>query len=457
MSKKREFIRQSKKTAFDRGHRKTIRFNMSKYDAAFNKGVLRYADMEQAKERASYLKGKAVLNLGDYLLEFEQKITARGGEVLWARTAEEAVLYVTGIFKERDVRMVVKSKSMTTEEIGLNEYIEQSGIEVVETDLGEYIVQVAGEKPYHIVTPAMHKSKEDVARLFHEKFNTPKKSTPEDLTEFVRQKLREKFTTAGVGITGANFIVADVGGIALTENEGNGMMTFGFPKIHIVIAGIEKVVPSMNDLALMWPLLATHGTGQQISVYNSLVTGPQQREEQDGPERMVVILLDNGRTELLKQQKQFQALKCIRCGACLNFCPIYKNVGGYTYDAVYSGPVGSVITPFYKGMSAYNHLSFACSVCGECTEICPVKIPLHDLLLQNRSDAVESGHNTLGWRMGLKGLKYVLKKRKRLDATGGGGKNLILRFTGNAFGGKKPPVMAKESFSKQWKKRTTKK
>jgi L-lactate dehydrogenase complex protein LldF len=449
---KKQFIKDSENIAFDKRHRATIKFNISKYDAAVDRGRKRYSKLDLAKDRASFIKSEAINNLPQYLLEFEKNSQANGAEVIWAEDANEAIQSVQQILKENKARLLVKSKSMTTEEIELNEHVEALGVESLETDLGEYIVQIAGEKPYHIVTPAMHKSKEDISDLFHKKFDTPENSTPQYLTNFVRGLLREKFTQADVGVTGANFLIADKGAIALTENEGNAMMTFSFPKIHIVIAGIEKVVPTMKDLGLMWPLLAAHGTGQQITVYNSIVSGPKRTTEEDGPEKMYVILLDNKRSELYGKDDQFEALKCIRCGACLNACPIYKNVGGYTYDATYSGPIGSIITPFFKGFSEYNHLSSACSVCGKCTEVCPVRIPLHNMLLYNRRDAVRNGDTPMVWNMGMKAFEFAFMKRKRLDLLGGGIKNQLGKLKQDALGDKKSlPTFAKESFSKQWK------
>jgi L-lactate dehydrogenase complex protein LldF len=445
------FLKKSEEIAFDLKHRATIKFNMSKYDAAVDRGMKRYSNLELAKSCASYIKSQAINNLHDYLLQFENKITANGASVIWAEDTDEAIVAVKKILIENNAKTVVKSKSMTTEEIELNHHLEEIGVESLETDLGEYIVQLAGEKPYHIVTPCMHKSRQDISKLFAEKFNTPEGSEPEYLTGWVRQKLRSKFTTADAGITGANFLVADVGGIALTENEGNALMTVSFPKIHIVIVGIEKIVPRMQDLGLMWPILAVHGTGQQISVYNSLITGPKKSGETDGPEKMFVILLDNKRSELYNNKDQYLALKCIRCGACLNACPIYKNIGGYTYDATYSGPIGSVITPFFKGLKEYNHLSSACTVCGKCTEVCPVKIPLHHMLLINRRDAVRAGNGGFLWNNGMKAYEFAFSKRSRLDLVGGKTKNTFTLIGNSALGEKKQiPRLADQSFSKQW-------
>ena len=452
MSKQKDiFIQKSEEISFDLKHRAVIKFNMSKYDAAVDRGMKRYSDLDLAKTRASHVKSQAINHLYDYLLQFEKNITSNGASVIWAENTSEAIESIKKILIENQSKTVVKSKSMTTEEIDLNDHLEEIGVESLETDLGEYIVQLAGEKPYHIVTPCMHKSRQDIAELFTEKFDTPEGSSPEYLTAWVRKKLRAKFTTADVGITGANFLVADVGGIALTENEGNALMSVSFPKIHIVIAGIEKIVPKMQDLGLMWPILAAHGTGQQISVYNTLITGPKRSDETDGPEKMFVILLDNKRSELYGNDEQYPVLKCIRCGACLNACPVYRNIGGYTYDATYSGPIGSVITPFFKGLKEYNHLSSACSVCGKCTEVCPVKIPLHHMLLINRRDAVRAGAGGFLWNQGMKGFEFAFSKRKRLDLLGGKTKNTFALLSANALGEKKQiPKLADQSFSNQW-------
>ena len=440
------------KIAFDKKHRKTINFNISRYNDSVSKGKLRYKNLELAKQRASYTKDKVVANLANYLEEFEKNAKKNNISLIWARNSKEAVVEIIKVLEENNAHLLVKSKSMISEEIELNENLEKSGFEPVETDLGEFIVQVAGEKPYHILTPAMHKSKEDVAELFNKKFDTTPNSTPQELTLFVRKILREKFTSAQVGVTGANFLIADIGGVALTENEGNGFMSVAFPKIHIVITGIEKILPSINDLPLFLPLLSALGTGQQVTVYNSLLTGPKKADEKNGPDKMFVVLLDNHRTEIAKEKDHFKALKCIRCGACLNACPIYKNVGGYTYGSTYTGPIGSVITPFFNGFGDYNHLSYACTVCGACTEVCPVKIPLHDLLLLNRKKSVEQNLGTFNWNTGMKAYSWAFKKRKNIDIVNGTFKNTMLKANKNVLGNKKEfPEFAKKSFSKTWK------
>ncbi len=449
------FLKKAEKTAFDKEHRKKIKFNISKYDNAVAKGQKIYKNLELARQRAGYTKYKVINGLEKYLIEFEDNFTNNGGKVIWAQDAAEAIQAILNIAVKQKVKKVVKSKSMTTEEIELNTALEKKGIESLETDLGEFIVQQAGQRPYHIVTPAMHMSKYDIAGLYHEKFNTDEKMTPEELTLYTRQLLRKKFTEADMGVTGANFLIADTGAIALTENEGNGMLSMSYPKVHIAIAGIEKIIPSLEDLDLFWPLLATHGTGQHMTVYNSIISGPRKSNEKDGPDEMYVILLDNGRSKLLKKERQRRALSCIRCGACLNACPVYKNIGGHTYNTTYSGPIGSIITPYMKDFKEFKHLSFACTICGACTEVCPVKIPLHELLLLTRDDSVRRGFYTFFDKATVKGSSMVLKSRKMLDMTGGNFKNKIVGLAAKkAWGPRRElPKFAEKSFSQQWKEK----
>ncbi len=447
-----KFLKQSKLKAFDLEHRKKINFNIGRYNEAFTKGLKQYDNLELAKSRAANIKRKVVNNLEQYLTEFEQNFINNGGKVIWAVDAEEARNEALKILVKHGAKKVVKMKSMTSEEIEFNPFLEKNGIEAIETDLGEYIVQLAGEKPYHIVTPAMHKSKEDIAILFNEKMGWDEKLNPEEITKKVRKKLRDKFYTADAGITGANFIIADTGSIALTENEGNGVLSMSMPPLHIAIAGIEKVIPSINDLDVFWPLLSSHGTGQKMTVYNSIISGPKRDNEIDGPLESYVILVDNKRTELLEQEEQRVALACIRCGACLNACPVYKNIGGHTYETTYTGPIGSVISPWLLGMKDYKHLSFASTLCGACTEVCPVNIPLNDLLLLNRRDSVNRKLTSRGERILVKGSSQFLLKRKWFDFFGSQVKNFfILIFIKKLWGNqRKFPAMPKKSFHDEW-------
>ena len=456
MSHAKKFTHDADAIAFDVKHRNTIKFNISRYDVAVAKGMARYNDVDEAKNRASAIKREVLANWDKYLIEFETVIKSRGVEVLWARDAAEATKFIEQLLVENDARLLVKSKSMTTEEIELNETAERIGCESVETDLGEFIVQVAGERPYHIVTPAMHKSKGDIAKLFNEKFGTAIDSTPEEMTEYVRQLLRKKYTAAQVGVTGANFLIADIGAVSVTENEGNALMSTAFPKLHIVIAGIEKIIPKLEQLGLFYPLLAAHGTGQQITAYNTIFTGPRTSGEVDGPEKMVVILLDNGRTNVYEDDEAYESLACIRCGACLNGCPVYKTVGGYTYDTTYSGPIGSVLTPFLRGFKDFSHLSFASTLCGKCVEVCPVKIPLTDILLSNRRKAVEQNLRPVAEKLLMKGFKLISSNRIGFDIVPGSLKSAgTYPFNYMLWGPNRTmPRFAKKSFSQQYKDNT---
>lgn len=449
-----DFIAKSTIKAADKEHRRKINFNIGKYNAVVPQGKQQFTDVHLVRERAKNIKWKAIETLDKQLENFEAAISKRGAKVIWAEDAHQALDAIKKICDEKNCKMLVKSKSMVTEEIHLNGFLEKNGIESVETDLGEYIQQLDGEPPYHIVTPAMHKSKEDVAKLFAEKLGTDPKATPEQLTLTARKVLREKYVQADVGVTGANFIVADIGGIAVTENEGNARLSCSFPKTHIVVAGIEKVIPSITDLALFWPLLSTFGTGQKITVYNTIVTGPRQVNETDGPEDMYVILLDNGRTNILANEKQRESLYCIRCGACLNACPVYKNIGGHTYAATYSGPIGSVITPQLKEMGEWKHLSYASSLCGNCTEVCAVKINLHELLLENRHEAVNEGHSSFGEKMVWKMWRQGMLRRRWMNMASGNIKNWVVNSLVKGWKQHRGEMeFPKKSFNELWREK----
>jgi L-lactate dehydrogenase complex protein LldF len=457
MELQKKFLKDAEKVAFDLEHRKKINYNISRYEASLPRGKSQFDDLELAKRRAANVKHKVINDLDRFLIEFESNFEKNGGKVIWAPTWKEATKEILAIMKRVKAKSVVKSKSMISEELELNEALAKKKIEAVETDLGEFIVQLAGEKPYHILTPAMHKSKEDVAALYNKKFGLPANSTPHEIAGYTRNLLREKFLNAEVGITGANFLLADVGGVCLTENEGNGMMSFSFPKVHIVLAGIEKLLPSINDLQLFWPLLATHGTGQKVTVYNSILFGPRKEGEPDGPEEMYVVLLDNRRTEVMKHERARRALSCIRCGACLNACPVYKNIGGYTYNSPYTGPIGSVITPYLDDFRDFKHLSYASSLCGSCSDVCPVKIPLHELLLVNRQESVNMGLATGGEKFIMRNLRRVLLKRNLMNM-GGGMKNILFRnFFSSAWGPRRElPKLQSKTFNKLWKEQQEK-
>jgi len=448
------FIAKSTIRAADLDHRRKVNFNISKYNMAVPLGKQQFTDVHLARERAKNIKWRAIEMLDQYLEEFEANLMKRGGKVIWAEDAKQALEAILTICREKSCKTIVKSKSMVTEEIHLNDFLQKNGIESIETDLGEYIQQLDEEPPYHIVTPAMHKSKEDIARLFNEKLNSKPGLSADQLTLVARETLRDKYVQAEIGITGANFIIADIGGVAVTENEGNARLSSAFPKTHIVITGIEKVIPSVTDLGLFWPLLATFGTGQQITSYNSIISGPRQEGEPDGPEEMYVILLDNGRTNILANEKARESLYCIRCGACLNACPVYKNIGGHAYETTYSGPIGAVITPHLKKMDEWKHLSYASSLCGNCTEVCAVKINLHELLLENRAEAVEAGASTWSERVAWKVWKKASLSRGMMNMGSGKLKNWMVNKIFTAWTSTRGDLnFSRKTFNQLWREK----
>ncbi len=451
------FLAKSEIKAHDLEHKRKLSFNIQKYNDSVLKGKQQFSRLELARQKAKNVKWKTIERLDKYLEQFEKNFTANGGKLIWAENAEEAQQAILQICREKNARQVVKAKSMVTEEIHLNDFLKNNGIESVETDLGEYIQQLDGEPPYHIVTPAMHKSKEDVAKVFHEKLGTDANLTPPEITKIARRNLREKYITAEIGVTGGNFLLADVGGVCVTENEGNARLTASFPPTQIAIVGIEKLLPSINDLQLFWPLLATYGTGQNLTVYNTVFCGPRKENETDGPEEMYVILLDNGRTNLLRKEVR-ESMYCIRCGSCLNACPVYKNIGGHAYGATYSGPIGSVITPHLNGMEEYKHMSYASSLCGNCTEVCPLKINIHEMLLENRTIATAARLNgnveNISWSL----WQRAMLSRRIMNMAGPGIKsNLVNKlFKNNWVQHRGQLHFADRSFNKMWKERNRK-
>src|SRR6266545_4079744 len=343
-------------------------------------------DYQELRTQANAIKKHSIEHLDHYLEEFERNLVAKGGKVVYCKDATEVSDFVLALAKERGSRLIVKSKSMTTEEVDLNERLEHHGLESVETDLGEYILQLAHEKPYHIVAPALHKTRYDVAEIFTRRLNVPHEVVIEKQTAIARSVLRQKFLEADIGVSGANFLVADSGAVVIIENEGNARLTTSAPCIHIAVAGIEKVIPRAQDLAVFLKLLARSATGQLLSVYTSFLSGPRRAGEIDGPDEFYVVLLDNGRTKLLPDRNKRQSLYCIRCGACLNTCPVYRKIGGHSFPWVYSGPIGAIITPQFMGVGHEPALPFASSLCGACAEVCPVKIDIPKILLELRSE-----------------------------------------------------------------------
>ena len=406
-----EFTESARRYTADLDHRHWIQKALSGYYVKRDENKNRFQSWSGARDAASEIKWEAINHLDRYLEEFVSKIEARGVKVFWAENGQEARDYIVKVARQNNVRSIIKSKTMTGEEIHLNETLEKEGFELVESDLGEYIVQLRHEPPYHLVFPAMHLKRGQISDLFHEKLGAAPTNNPEELTMTARRVMRQKFCAADMGITGANFAIAETGMISITENEGNARLTAALPKVHVAIVGIEKVLPKFADLALFLPMLGTAGAGQLLTGYNTLYGAPRLPGESDGPQEFHVVLLDNRRTQLLADAEQRDALHCIRCGACLNVCPIFKNVGGHSYGTTYQGPIGSVITPHLRGLQDWKHLSQASSLCGACTEACPVKINLHHHLLHNRRNAAKS-NPTLIERIMYRGFAFTMLRPK---------------------------------------------
>jgi len=377
--------------------------------------IASFPEFEATREQGSRIKGETLDRLDEHLARFIEEAESRGAAVHVAREEAEAGEIAARIAREEGISLAVKSKSMAAEEVDLTGALEGSGVDVVESDLGEFIIQLAGEAPSHLIAPAVHKTREEVSRLFQEKLGEPYIEQIPELVAIARRRLREKFLTAGMGITGANFLCADSGSVVLVTNEGNGRMGTILPRVHLVVAGIEKVIPRMADLPVFLRLLPRSATGQVLSTYVSVLTGVRRPEDPEGPERMHILLLDNGRTGIL-QGKYREILKCIRCGACLNICPVYQSVGGHAYGWVYSGPMGSVLTPLLAGMAEGAPLPNASTLCGACAEVCPVKIPLPKMLLELRGDERNQGLKTPAEVLGMKAYAVVMSRSGILEA-----------------------------------------
>ncbi|MBY0189224.1 iron-sulfur cluster-binding protein [Bacillus aerophilus] len=343
---------------------------------------------EKWRELGEEIRQHTLTHLDDYLYQLSESVSARGGHVFFAKTKEEASAYIQDVAQKKAAKKVVKSKSMVTEEIEMNQALEEIGCEVVESDLGEYILQVDDhEPPSHIVAPALHMTKEQIREVFHERLGYEMSDTPEEMTSFVRAILREKFLEADIGVTGCNFAVANTGSICLVTNEGNADLVTAIPKTHIAVMGMERLVPTMEELDVLVGLLCRSAVGQKLTSYISVV-GPKGEGEVDGPEEFHLVIVDNGRSNILGTAFQ-PVLQCIRCAACINVCPVYRHVGGHSYGSIYPGPIGAVLSPLLGGYDDYKELPFASSLCAACTDACPVKIPLHELLIKHRQVIVE--------------------------------------------------------------------
>jgi L-lactate dehydrogenase complex protein LldF len=387
----------------DQLHMAVVRTTQS-FVASRQRAVDAFPDFDKLRERAAAIKDHVLAHLDHYLEQLETRVTERGGRVHWARDGAEARQVVAEICRNAGAERVTKSKSMVTEEIALNETLERAGLEVTETDLGEYIIQLAGEHPSHIIAPAIHRDRRQVETLFrarHSDLGDQPLDSVGALVDEARRVLRQQFLAADIGITGANFLIAETGSAVVVTNEGNADLTANLPRVHIVIASIEKVLPSLEDASILLRILARSATGQETSVYTTFFTGPRRDGDPDGPDELHLVLLDNGRSDVIGSELQ-PMLRCIRCAACLNHCPVYNAIGGHAYGWVYPGPMGSVLTPLLIGLDQAHHLPNVSSLCGACSEVCPVKIPLPELLRKHRERQHEEKITPVRWRLGLR-------------------------------------------------------
>ncbi|EQA01177.1 LutB/LldF family L-lactate oxidation iron-sulfur protein [Glaesserella parasuis] len=361
---------------------------------------------EEWRDAAKQIRNHVLANLDAYLYQLSEKVQQNGGKVFFAETAEEATAYIRQIALEKNAKKIVKSKSMVTEEIGLNNVLENEGIKVVETDLGEYLLQIVGDKPSHIVVPAIHKDRYKIRQELHEQLGYNGSETPEEMTAFVRQVIRKDFLEADIGISGCNFAVAETGSVCLVTNEGNLRLATTVPKTHIAVMGMERLAPTFQEVDVLITMLARSAVGAKLTAYNTWLTGPRLEGETDGPEEFHLVIVDNGRSKILESEFK-EVLRCIRCGACLNTCPAYRQIGGHGYGSIYPGPIGSVISPLLGGYEEFKELPYACSLCTACNSVCPVKIPLAQLILKHREHIAQNGMTPAAERLSIFGFNFA--------------------------------------------------
>ena len=451
MSEPNTIFQQGCETAFDEEHWQKINYSTGCFETNFAKGKVNYRNLDLEKQRAYTLRNKSLLGLEKLLVDFETHFTENGGKVLWARNADDALTMIFDLIRKEKANSIMRSNSTVLDEIELNGFLERKNIHVVETKVGRFILHEGEQKPYHPLMPSIHLSKEENNAILTGAFKLKADSTVRQMVNFVRHEVAIESKDVPICITGANFLLSDTGGVVLTENEGNILKSTSTAKVHIVVAGIAKVIQNTDDLSVLLPLLSMHSSGQSMAACNTITFGPTKTGK--GPGKMYVILLDNNRSELLAHEKQRKAMSCIHCGACVSVCPVYKNIGGYSYGTKHIGPVGTVMTPLMLGMEEYHHLNAACALCGKCVDICPVKIPIDDLIIENRHLAMTKKEGNVRFDALVKAMVWHCKSRKKMDGPMFFKKMEMKRLLGSLWGNRTLPEFASKSFSQQWKER----
>ena len=452
MSEPQTIFKESSALAFDEEHWQKINYSTGCFENNFAKGKENYRNLELEKQRAYTLRNKSLLNTEKLLVDFETHFAENGGKVLWARNADDALTMIFDLIRREKANAIMRSNSTVLDEIELNGFLERKNIRVVETEVGRFVLQKGQQKSYHPLSPSIHLSKEENNAILTSNFKLKPDSSVKQMVNFVRHEVGVETQNVSICVTGANFLLSDTGGVVLTENEGNILKSTSLAKIHIVVAGIAKVIPNMDDLSVLLPLLSLHSNGQSMSACNSITFGPSTTG--NGPEQMYVILLDNNRSQLLAHETQRKVMSCIHCGACISVCPVYKNIGGYSYGTKHIGPVGTVMAPLMEGLEDFNYLNFACSLCGKCVDICPVKIPLDDLIIENRHLAIMEKTGSTKYESLVKAMIWHCKTRKKMDGPLFFKKLEMKRLLGPLWGEERPmPEFAAKSFSQQWRER----
>lgn len=452
MSEPQTIFKERSALAFDEEHWQKINYSTGCFENNFVKGKENYRNLELEKQRAYTLRNKSLLNTEKLLVDFETHFTENGGKVLWARNADDALTMIFDLIRKEKANAIMRSNSTVLDEIELNGFLERKNIRVVETEVGRFVLQKGQQKSYHPLAPSIHLSKEENNAILTSNFKLKPDSSVKQMVNFVRHEVGVETQDVSICVTGANFLLSDTGGVVLTENEGNILKSTSLAKIHIVVAGIAKVIPNMDDLSVLLPLLSLHSNGQSMAACNSITFGPSTTG--NGPEQMYVILLDNNRSQLLAHETQRKVMSCIHCGACISVCPVYKNIGGYSYGTKHIGPVGTVMAPLMEGLEDFNYLNSACSLCGKCVDICPVKIPLDDLIIENRHLAIMEKTDSARYESLVKAMIWHCKTRKKMDGPLFFKKLEMKRLLGPLWGDERPmPEFAAKSFSQQWRER----